>query len=117
MIDLVLKLDIDRRRRLPRRVLDRLAAIVHLVIVDVHDERSPGGKGWHRVLTVRSLDGPRTRWRPTEIVALQLLFGSDPWRAAYTLHRARLVEARAVPRYWWDKYNVLYSTTSKRRAR
>ena len=100
MKDFTLKLDIDRARRGPRWKLDRLAKIEHLAIVRVVDERSPGGKGWHRWVTVRSVDGPRTRWRPTEIVALQLLFGSDVWREAYTLHRARLVEARQVAPYW-----------------
>lgn len=108
--DFVLKLDIDRWRRDPRWKLERLAAIVHLAIVNVKDERSPGGKGWHRTLTMRPLD-EGGRWRPTEIVALQLLFGSDVWREAYTLHRARLVEARQVAPYWRDKWSVFYDTS------
>lgn len=115
MKDFVLKLDIDRSRRMPAWQLERLAAIVHLEIVDVKDERSPGGKGWHSWITVRSLDD--ARWRPTEIVALQLLFGSDVWREAYTLHRARLVEARQVAPYWRTRWNVFYATShAKRRS-
>jgi hypothetical protein len=115
MKDVVLKLDIDRWRRDPRWKLERLAAIVHLAIVNVHDERSPSGRGWHRTLTMRPLDAGG-RWRPTEIVALQLLFGSDVWREAYTLHRARLVEAKQVSPYWRTRYNVLYATSDKRRS-
>jgi hypothetical protein len=114
--EFTLKLDIDRARRTPRWKLDRLAAIVHLEIVHVVDERSPGGKGWHSWVTVRSLD-EKAGWRPTEIVALQLLFGSDPWREAYTLHRARLVEAKAVAPYWRTRFNVFYATSDKRKRR
>jgi hypothetical protein len=116
MKEFTLKLDIDRARRTPRWQLDRLAKIVHLEIVRVVDERSPGGKGWHSWITVRALD-EKARWRPTEIVALQLLMGSDVWREAYTLHRARLVEAQAVALYWRDKWNVFYSTSAKGKRR
>jgi hypothetical protein len=115
MSEFVLKLDVDRARREPRWKLERLAAIVHLAILDVQDERSPGGKGWHRVIRVRALD-PRARWRAADRVAVQLLFGSDVWREAYTLHRARLVDARQVAPFWRSRWNVLYATTSKRRA-
>lgn len=110
MKDLVLKLDIDRQRREPRWKLERLAAIVHLAIVGVRDERSPSGRGWHRWITVRPLD--HGRWRAADQVAVQLLMGSDVWREAYNLHRAQLVDARQVPAYWRKRWCVLYATSN-----
>jgi len=110
--EFTLKIDVDGGRRVPRWKLERLAAIVHLAIIGIEDERSPGGHGWHRTIAVRPLD-PRARWRAADRVAVQCLFGSDVWREAYTLHRARLVDARQVAPYWRDKWCVFYSTSSK----
>jgi hypothetical protein len=114
MKDFILKIDVDHRRRLSRRELGRRARIVHLEIVTVHDARSPSGRGWHRTLTVRSVDG--VRWRAADQVAVQCLLGSDPVREAFNLHRARLVDARQVAPYWRSRWNVFYATSAKRRT-
>jgi hypothetical protein len=115
MKDFVLKLDLDHRRRLPRQELDRRARIVHLEIVTIKDERSPSGRGWHRTLTVRAIDGGR--WRAADQVAVQLLLGSDPIREAFNLHRARLVDAKQVSSYWRSRWNVFYATSRGRELR
>lgn len=45
-----------------------------------------------------------------ETVALQLLFGSDPYREAYLINRARRIDAGEVKGFWAnsDTWNVLY---------
>jgi hypothetical protein len=48
-----------------------------------------------------------------EVVALQLLFGSDPNREAYNLNRARLVDSGVVSDYWRERWNVLYGEVEK----
>lgn len=44
------------------------------------------------------------------MVALQLLFGSDPLREAYCLNRARRIDHGDVTGYWAkdDNWDVLY---------
>lgn len=67
---------------------------------------SPSGRGWHGWLYLSPV--PRSRG---EIVALQLLVGSDPKREARNLYRARRM--RGIPermRSWW---NVLYCPDTK----
>jgi hypothetical protein len=45
-----------------------------------------------------------------EVVALQLLLGSDPLREAYYIARARAVDAGEVSRFWRQlkRWNVFY---------
>ncbi|MGH9892342.1 MAG: hypothetical protein ACREA0_10235 [bacterium] len=64
---------------------------------------SPSGKGWH--LWVWIDPPPRSA---CETVALQLLLGSDPYREAYNLNRARAVDAGLVAQFWAERWNVLY---------
>jgi hypothetical protein len=138
----LLKVDVDTvRGRLPRRELEQRARIVHVQIVRVIDTRSPSGRGWHRRIVVtrlgvqgrgRSLEssvaGARSRqvtssgalspgpekFSPRETVFLQLLFGSDPIREAFNWHRARLIAAGQVARFWAERWNTLYSTSGGR---
>lgn len=103
---IVLKLDHDpHARRLSLRELVKRAKRAHRTIVALGERRSPGGRGWHRWLVVRP--APRS---PLEVVALQLLFGSDPYREAYLINRARRIEDGLVPREWCepDMWNVFY---------
>jgi len=65
--------------------------------------RSPSGRGWH--LEARVRPGPRSA---VEVVALQLLLGSDPKREAHNLNRARHVDAGDVPPFFRSRWNVLY---------
>lgn len=95
------RLDIDAGR--PRPTVSQLTGLMRRAgyrIVALSERRSPGGKGWHLTLTLDPK--PRTM---VEVVALQAICGSDPWREAVTLYRSR--EA-------WDAEsrrlaNVLYS--------
>jgi hypothetical protein len=52
-------------------------------------------------------------------VALQLLFGSDPYREAYLIQRARIVDSGNAPRYWLrdNAWNVLYRPSVGRQGR
>src|SRR3979490_1622340 len=101
-----LKIDIDSRRKPSRASVLQRARIAQLEVVGITDLRSPSGRGWHRYLVVRPA--------PTsalEVVALQLLFGSDPLREAFNLHRARLVDAKQVSKFWRDRWNTTYETS------
>lgn len=44
---------------------------------------------------------------PSEVVALQVLLGSDPQREAFNLQRAHVLGD--APEFWRDRWNVLYS--------
>lgn len=99
-----IKLDHDPYApRLSLRELVKRATKANRKIVALGERRSPGGRGWHRWLVVRP--APRTA---VETVALQLLFGSDPYREAYCLNRAVAVDGKRVSEYWRRNYNVLY---------
>ncbi len=63
--------------------------------------RSPGGKGTHAWLVIH----PACRM-PAQVVALQAILGSDPYREASNLFRAgKLARVPKALRTWW---NVLY---------
>jgi len=132
------------RGRLTQKQLAARARIVHVRIVRVVDTRSPSGWGWHRRIEierahvldrVRKVQSDcvgdvrqrgrahcrddarsvgRMAFTPLEIVFLQLLFGSDPIRESFNWHRARLVQAGAVPRFWRRRFNTLYATSGGR---
>lgn len=79
------RLDIDAGHERPRLVdLVGLCKRAGYAIVALSERRSPGGKGWH--LTMELDPRPRTM---VEVVALQAICGSDPWREAVTLYRSR----------------------------
>ncbi len=98
-----LLIDVDHAR--PRklgRVLGLLGRAGYRVR-SLSQWRSPSGRGWH--LAIEISPRPATA---VEVVALQLLAGSDPYREAYNLFRARRVDAGQVDRYWHERWNVLY---------
>lgn len=105
------KLDIDSSRKRPTvdaviRKLDRAG----YRLVCMWERRSPGGKGWHIGLTVE----PRPR-SAVEVVALQAILGSDPWREAVTLQRARCYHK--TPPFARGWFNVLYEPCRERSRR
>jgi hypothetical protein len=108
----ILKLDFDARygRRLALAEMVRRAERANLTIAQLWRRRSPSGKGWHYLVTVEP--APITA---TAVVALQLLFGSDPLREAYLYNRARVVDggSSGVAAYWRElhAWNVLYRRT------
>lgn len=99
-----LRLDLDGARLPLLEIVRRLARAQRRVIA-LRETRSPSGRGWHQWILVRP--APRSA---VEIVALQLLLGSDPLREAYNLCRAQAVDLKQVSRYWRvrDRWNVLY---------
>jgi hypothetical protein len=72
--------------------------------------RSPSGSGWHLCLKLKPC--PRTA---IEVVAVQAILGSDAYREACNLHRAKMI-AKVSP-YWRDRWNVLYSRSLKQRRK
>lgn len=104
---MIVKVDVDHRRKLSRRELDRRAVCALVRIVAVDDRRSPSGRGWHRRITVEP--APKTAM---ETVALQLLFGSDVVREAFNIQRARLVDAQQVSPFFAQRWNRFYATSN-----
>lgn len=104
-----LRLDLDGAR-LPLLEVVRRLARVGRTLVTIRETRSPSGRGWHQWIVIRP--APRSA---VEIVALQLLLGSDPLREAYNLRRALAVDSGTVSVYWrmQDRWNVLYQWSSK----
>jgi hypothetical protein len=103
---MILRLDVDTRRPLRQaELVDRLRRACRR-LVWLSYRRSPSGRGWHLEAAVSP--APRTA---VELVALQLLCGSDPHREAYNVNRARAVDSGAVSRYWSkpSRWNVFYS--------
>lgn len=72
-------------------------------LVALGQSRSPSGKGWHLWVTVDP--APMTA---VEVVALQLICGSDVNRECYNLNRARRVDAGQVPPPFDRSWNVFY---------
>lgn len=100
----VIKLDHDPHApRLSLLELVKRARRAKRTLVALGERRSPSGRGWHRWLVVRP--APRSA---VEVVALQLLFGSDPYREAYILNRAMRVDHNEVSVYFRNNFNVLY---------
>lgn len=101
-----LKLDNDPYApRLPLKELVKRARKAGLTLVALAERRSPSGRGWHRWVLVSP--APRSCM---EVVALQLLFGGDPYREAWLINRARAIDGGAVRGYWArpDNWNVFY---------
>lgn len=81
-----------------RRRIERAGYSIKNVIAS---RQSPSGKGWHVVLEVE----PRPK-SPYEVVALQAICGSDPYREAMQMNRAR--NFFRAPAWMRNTWNVLY---------
>lgn len=112
---LAVKCDHDARygRRPSVRELVRRAERANVLIMQIQERRSKGGTGFHRLVYVRVPGPVVASW--LHVVALQLLFGSDPLREAYNYNRARVVDAGAVPPYWAEQkaWDVLYKSPAR----
>lgn len=104
----LVKIDVDRANPPTVMRLVRLCDRAGVTINWLRQSRSPGGKGWHIVLDV----APRPR-SAMEVVALQTVLGSDPWREAVSVQRARMFPT--APGFMRDRWNVLYTATVKKR--
>ena len=109
---MMVKVDVDGRTRLPLLELVQRARRANVELVALGERRSPSGRGWHQWLVVNPL--PRSAIRT---VALQLLFGSDPYREAYLLQRARIVDTKQCSPFFRSRWNVFYLRTYRRRTR
>lgn len=65
---------------------------------------SPSKRGIH----VTCIMGERLS--RAELVALQAILGSDPWREILNLMRARQIRLhkKPLPKYWRQRWNILY---------
>lgn len=96
----LLYLDFDGR--LPRGLIDRIVWAVKLwqwTLVAIRYDRTQ--RGWHVVV------GIQEKVRPALIVAAQAILGSDYKREAFNLMRVQSLAH--VPRFWRERWNVLYS--------
>ncbi len=97
------KLDVDHTDPLSTAELSKRAERANVRIKAVRQWRSPSGRGWHFLIDVEP-----TPTTAMETVALQLLFGSDVYREAYNLNRARVVDSGQASEFWRNYWNVLY---------
>lgn len=97
-----IKLDVDARQEPPDlQVVSQLLERAGYRVESWTQRSSPGGNGWHVIIEV--VPRPTTAM---EVVALQAICGSDPWREAISVVRARsFVKA---PKFMRDRWNVLY---------
>lgn len=103
-----LKVDWDRKEFPDVARLVRLFRRAGYRLVAVGTRRSPSGNGWH--LWIVTTPKPKSL---QEVVALQVMAGSDPWREAMVLYRAN----RAVSPLMRNMVNVLYAPCRERRRR
>lgn len=98
-----IKVDVDQVRPWTVAKLVGRLARANRRLVALGQSRSPSGNGWHLWIEVDPV--PETN---VEVVALQLLLGSDPHREAYNLNRARRVDAGEIRKPFDKSWNVFY---------
>ena len=100
--DLRLKVDYDAGAPTPgdKDIAHRLGRAGYDVS-ELRWRRSPSGNGWHLQVWLTPI--PETAM---EIVALQAILGSDPYREASLVQRAR--NLAGVSKWWRERWNVLY---------
>jgi hypothetical protein len=102
-----IKLDIDSEHEPDLSIIHGLLRRSGYAIQSASMQRSPSGEGWHVRINVM----PRPHF-PFEVVALQAICGSDPYREAMQMNRAR--EFSKAPKHMRDAWNVLYLAHSQR---
>lgn len=97
-----LKLDYDGGVDVPgRREIRRRLKRAGYRAVSIKWRKSPSGEGRHVVIQLQPHPGSAL-----EMVALQAILGSDPYREASNLQRARSLGD--VSEWWRGRWNVLY---------
>lgn len=104
----VVKLDIDSYNRPHLGAIESKLLRGGYVWTAMDVLRSPSGRGWHVLIEVE----PRPR-SVMEVVALQAILGSDPWREAMQMVRAKAFPM--VPDFMRNAWNVLYQPDPARR--
>ncbi len=105
--DATVKVDWDDSKEPDLGVMCAKLSRAGYAAVDVTLRPSPGGHGWHVLIDVEP--APTS---PMEVVALQAILGSDPWREAMQVNRARAYAH--VPSWMRRVWNVLYKSDSRR---
>jgi len=105
--DAIIKLDYDKGQQPSLARIELMLSRIERVWTSLELRRSPGGHGWHVLLTIEP--SPRS---PMEVVALQAILGSDPWRELMQVERA--LSYRKAPAWMRRHWNVLYLRDSRR---
>lgn len=111
MTTLCVDLDTKRHavaRRRTLRLLHTLAAEIGGAWT-IEERRSSRG-GLHYLITTSH------ELRVSEVVAVQLLLGSDLARERYNFSRAMQIERGNVPEFWVTRFNVLYDQKPARKG-
>ena len=105
MIKALLLLDYDDHSPPPLLVIRAVLMRAGYKVVEARKKPSRSGKGWHCLLTLdREVD------TAMETVALQAVCGSDQFREACNITRARAVDSLpdGIDKSWLARWNVLY---------
>ena len=105
--DATIKLDFDENGQPNLAKLEAMLSRIDRVWTSMELRRSPGGQGWHVLLTV---EPPPVS--AMEVVALQAVLGSDPWREVLQIERAR--NYHRAPAWMKRCWNVLYMPDKRR---
>ncbi len=104
-----LKLDFDTEEEPSLSLIFLKLRRAGYAVRELVQRRSPSKRGWHVLVNVEPQ--PRTAM---EVVALQAICGSDPWREAMQVQRAHAMAKRSLPAHMRDAWNVLYQADSRR---
>lgn len=103
-----LRLDLDAGREQPdNHELETRLRRAGYEIAGIWRRPSPSGEGEH--ITIELAPEPASEM---EIVALQAVCGSDPFREACNVQRVRNLDR--VPEWWRERWNVLYAPGGRR---
>lgn len=103
----LIKLDIDKGMKRPTMAAITLKlARAGYRFNWLSETVSPGGNGFH--ITMELIPAPRN---PEEVVAIQAMLGSDPYREASNLMRAK--KYYRVNKFWRERWNVFYLRARK----
>lgn len=109
----LLLLDIDSRKRYDSRWIpkcglpyQKLAGRLRVFRGSLNVEGvsyNPTRRGWHVIVHIAE------RLSPSEIIAVQACLGSDIKREIMNLQRYFGFRGKKVPRFWKDRWNLLFS--------
>lgn len=106
---MILRIDVDKGKRpLTLETVSRRLQRAGFRLCWLSQAASPSRGGWHIEIGVSPV--PRSA---VLVTALQAILGSDPAREACNLQRARMVDGKAVPCWWRERWNVLYNASQR----
>lgn len=102
----IIKIDWDKKTPPDCGLLAK--TVSKLDLAPFYMQLKPSSSHWHVIIETSQ---PLT---DTQIVAVQLLLGSDPHRELYNLYR---VLCKDAPRYWRERWNVLFKREKENHAK